>query len=65
MADQTEAEVIQKLSLILAEKSNEASIAEATGACVYNAGAKTYCNVLTKSQCNQLNGSWKKNEKCP
>ena len=36
-----------------------------TGACIYNAGGKTYCAQLSQSNCNTLGGIWRKGEKCP
>ena len=47
------------------EKANKSSVATATtGACVYSAGTKTYCAVLTKSQCDKLSGAWTSGGKC-
>jgi hypothetical protein len=36
-----------------------------TGACVYSAANKTYCAVVTQSQCTDLKGAWTSGGKCP
>jgi hypothetical protein len=36
-----------------------------TGACIYNAGGKTYCANLTQEQCSAIKGTWLKGEECP
>jgi hypothetical protein len=36
-----------------------------SGACVYVAGAKTYCAQLSRDQCNQLRGAFTSGGKCP
>ncbi|MEE9162412.1 MAG: hypothetical protein V3U35_05510 [Candidatus Neomarinimicrobiota bacterium] len=38
---------------------------ESTGACIYIAAGKQYCNNLTQAQCNALKGAWFQGEKCP
>jgi hypothetical protein len=62
---QTEAETLKILGSLL-EKANLAAPAPAatTGACVYTAGAKTYCAVLTDAQCTVLKGAWTSGTKC-
>jgi hypothetical protein len=67
MADaQSEADVIRKLGKLLEQAGKESGSTLTTGACVYNAGGKTYCAVLTKSQCDVFSGSiWTANGKCP
>lgn len=37
---------------------------QTTGACVYNAGGKTYCAVLSSDQCSQLHGIWYAGKGC-
>ena len=64
-ADRSESEVIATLSKLLTEVSKQAAAAEQTGACVYNAGGKTYCAEISKSACNQLSGIWTAGGKCP
>ena len=57
-----EDEQIAKLGTII-ETLN--AVSADNGACVYTAGSSTYCNQLTKSQCDQLKGIWTKGGKCP
>ena len=54
--------LIKKLNSFL---SAAAVGAAATGACVYVAGSKTYCAVLSKANCDTLSGVWTENGKCP
>jgi hypothetical protein len=60
----TEAEAIQALNRLLSEQAKTAGTA-ATGACVYNAGGKTYCAEISKSACDTLHGAWTEGGKCP
>jgi hypothetical protein len=48
---------IEKAKEEMSKKAHETA-KETTGACVYNAGGKTYCAVLTSDQCSQLHGVW-------
>ncbi len=47
----------------LSKKAHETA-GEQTGACVYNAGGKTYCAVLTREHCSQLHGYWYVGKSC-
>ena len=58
----TEADAISYLNTMLTSDSQ--SQANATGACVYTAGAKTFCAVLSKANCDTLKGIWTANGKC-
>jgi hypothetical protein len=58
-----EEEVIKTLGRLL-EEVNQTALSD-QGACVYNAGSKTYCAQLPKSQCDVLKGSWTAGGKCP
>jgi hypothetical protein len=58
----TEEEAIKVLNQILGKKS---TTTEATGACIYNAGGKTYCAQLSKANCADLSGIWTEGGKCP
>lgn len=58
----TEEEVIGILNKIVSELNAEA---DESGACVYNAGGKTHCAPLSKSNCDALGGAWTKGGKCP
>jgi hypothetical protein len=58
----TNEEAINALSSMA--ESAEASTAS-TGACIYIAGGKQYCNNLSQTQCNALKGSWHSGQKCP
>jgi hypothetical protein len=64
MAAQTESEAIQKLGKLLEDASSKTTLA-ATGACVYTAGSKTYCAVMSEAYCSTLNGVWTSGGKCP
>ena len=57
----SEEEVIRILSSLVSESSKLAD----SGACIYTAGAKTYCAALSKSDCDALKGSWTEGGKCP
>lgn len=63
MAEQSENAVIETLARILQEA--RAAESAATGACVYQAGAKVYCAALSKADCDKLNGTWTEGGKCP
>lgn len=58
----TNEEAIRALSGMVEE--SEAANA-ATGACIYIAGGKQYCNNLSKRNCDALGGSWYAGQKCP
>ena len=64
----SEAEVIDALAKLLEvagnDKATPSAITATTGACVYSGGAKTYCAVLSQSDCNKLNGVWTSGGKC-
>jgi hypothetical protein len=58
----TESDAIVHLNSILSTSAvNEPN---ATGACVYTAGGKTYCAVVSKAYCDTLKGAWVENGKC-
>lgn len=59
-----EEDLIKKLGQLLEKATKAAPVAD-TGACVYTAGAKTYCASLSKSDCDTLGGAWTKGGKCP
>jgi hypothetical protein len=59
----TEEEAIRALAQMAEDQDSAA--AAANGACIYIAGSKTYCNNLTKKQCDSLKGAWYAGEKCP
>ena len=59
----TESDAIKALGQLLTAAGKET--AQAKGACVYVAGTKTYCAVLTKSECDVLKGNWVSGGKCP
>ena len=58
----TEAEAIATLTVALGK---EATADAASGACVYQAGAKTYCAPLSKENCDKLKGAWTEGGTCP
>jgi hypothetical protein len=60
---QTETDAIKGLQKIL--EGRDASTLAASGACVYSAGSKTYCAVLTEAECSVLKGTWVSGGKCP
>ena len=51
--------------LVVSAEGQEKKKTETTGACVYNAGAKTYCAVVSQSNCTTLKGTWTSGGKCP
>jgi hypothetical protein len=59
----SEEDAIKVLSKIASESSS--TLAADTGACVYTAGSKTYCAVLSESNCKKLKGVWTSGGKCP
>jgi hypothetical protein len=38
--------------------------ADATGACIYMAGSRTKCELLTRPECQQLSGIWLPERDC-
>ena len=60
---QTETDAIEGLQKILEGRGT--STLAGSGACVYSAGSKTYCAVLTEAECNVLKGTWVAGGKCP
>jgi hypothetical protein len=63
MSQQSDEQAINVLSRMLEQATDDQKADK--GACVYTAGTKTYCAVLTKSQCDGLKGAWTKGGKCP
>lgn len=61
--ERTESELIEILGTLLTQSHK--SMSEQNGACVYNAGGKTYCAEISKSACEQLGGAWVAGGKCP
>ena len=57
---------VQKAKEALEKKlaTNPPSSPEPTGACVYEAGGKVHCAVLTKAACNGLKGTWFEGKPC-
>jgi hypothetical protein len=62
---QTEADALKILGKLLETANSKIAPLADTGACVYSAGTKTYCAVLTEANCSKLNGAWTKDGKCP
>jgi len=62
MADNTDA-AFEKTKEEMQKKAHETAN-QATGACVYNAGGKTYCAVLTQDQCGFLHGVFYAGRRC-
>lgn len=59
-------EGIRTVSKLLSEAGKAGSQATAnSGACINNAGGKTYCAETTQEQCRQLKGVWRAGEECP
>ena len=56
-------ESVEEAKIEMAKTAGETA-GESTGACVYNAGGKTYCAVLTQGQCGQLHGIWYAGRSC-
>lgn len=64
MADDRTADDLIKAMGKLLEKLSVGT-KDSTGACVYNAGGKTYCAVLSQSNCSALGGVFTAGGKCP
>jgi hypothetical protein len=62
MAEDTDAAFKKSMEEMQAKAHETAN--QTTGACVYNAGGKTYCAVLTQGQCGQLHGIWYAGRHC-
>jgi hypothetical protein len=60
MADKS---AVEKAMEEMKKKAHETA-GQVTGACVYNAGGKTYCAVLSQSQCSQLRGAFFPGQPC-
>jgi hypothetical protein len=60
-----EAVIASEQLLSQKETAYQLAQAETKGACVYTAGAKTYCTSLTQKQCTDLKGAWTSGGKCP
>jgi hypothetical protein len=63
MAEDTDA-AFKKTWEEMQKKAHETAD-QTTGACVYNAGGRTYCAPLTSDQCSQLHGVWYAGRRCP
>lgn len=61
----TESQALQVFHRITAHAIAQSDTGAATGACVYSAGGKTYCAVLTEDYCKSLKGNWSEGEACP
>jgi len=60
-ASRSEADVIESLTRMLSERP-EAT--EGAGACEFRAGARTFCIVSTKAECDQIGGRWHSGKTC-
>jgi len=61
----TETQALKAFHQITAHAISQSDTGASTGACVYTAGGKTYCAVLTQDYCNSLHGDWSEGEACP
>ena len=56
-------EEIEKAKQEMQKTAHETAM-ESTGACVYNAGGKTYCAVLSEDNCRRLRGAFFPGRSC-